>query len=608
MQDFKQLTTLVRRYVIESTTMAGSGHPTSCLSAVDLMTVLMFGGYFRADLKNPEYVNNDRLIFSKGHAAPLLYSLYTVAGAIDKKELLTLRTFGSRLEGHPTMKFPYTEVPTGSLGQGLSVGVGMAMNAKSLDKLPYNTFVLLGDSEFAEGQNWEALQIASYYKLNNLIGILDVNRLGQRGETMLGYDIVTYKKRIASFGWDVITIDGHNIKAIHNAYKKAIHSKHKPFMIIAKTTKGKGIKFLENKNGWHGKALQTDEAKKALNILKIKDENLVGKIKKPTKVKNKKYIVKSLIYNIYKEGDYIATRKAYGNILKHLGEIRNDIVVLDAETSNSTYVQTFAEKYPKHFFEMFIAEQNMISIAMGLSARGKKPFISTFAAFFSRAHDQIRMAQYAQTNICFVGSHVGVSIGEDGASQMGLEDIAMFRSFLGSVVLYPSDAVSTERLVVCMADYHGLSYIRTTRMDTPVIYSEKTNFKIGGSQTIKKSKHDVVTVLTAGVTVHEALQAYEMLKQKGIIIRVVDLYSIKPLDLTVIKKACADTKALIVVEDHYKEGGIYEAVCGSGVVTKPTYSLCVQKQPMSGRPEELLSYEEVDAQAIVKQVSLVVHI
>lgn len=599
----KKLATLIRYFILASTTAAGSGHPTSSLSATDLMATLMFGGFFKADLNNPSHPNNDRLIFSKGHAAPLFYSLYAAAGKVSEQDLLTLRQLGSKLEGHPTMDFAYTEAATGSLGQGLSVGLGMALNAKYLDKLPYKTFVLLGDSEMAEGSVWEAIQLAAHYKLDNLIGIIDVNRLGQRGETMLGHHVETYAKRVAAFGWKTIVVDGHDIKKIATAYKQALAVKGKPVMIIAKTIKGKGVKFLENKEGWHGKALNSQECEQAIKGLGQVDTKLVGAVTQPAAGKIKTIQAAGVKPPSYTLGEKVATRKAFGNALARLQPKFPNIVSLDAETSNSTMAETFKKMYPRNFFEMYIAEQNMVGAALGLSRRQKIPFVSTFTAFFTRAYDQIRMSQYCNANIKFVGSHAGVSIGEDGASQMGLEEIAMFRTLLNSVVLYPSDAMSTEKLVEAMAGHQGNVYMQTTRMDTPVIYDASEQFAIGGSKTLRSSAQDVVTVVAAGVTLFEALKAHESLAKEGVNIRVIDLYSIKPLDTAALKKAVQETKAIITVEDHCAQGGLGEAVASalSDTGTKIKI-LAVSKTPHSGKPSELLALEEIDSTAIIKAV------
>ncbi len=605
-KNLEKLGKLIRYYILMSSTKAGSGHPSSSLSATDLMTGLFFGGFFRFDLKNPRLKNNDRLIFSKGHASPLFYSLYAAAGAVSENELTTLRKFGSKLEGHPTMEFVYTEAATGSLGQGLSIGVGMALNAKYVDKLPYRTYVLLGDSEMAEGQVWEAMEIASFYKLDNLVGILDVNKLGQRGETMYGYNLEVYQKRAESFGWETIVIDGHNLKEIVKAFEKSTVVKDKPVIIIAKTIKGKGVSLLEGVDGWHGKALSPDEFEKALKELGEVDKSLTGGLAKPEKAKTQNSKVKNTSQKLevgYKKGEMVATRKAYGNALVRIYPENPDMVVLDAEVSNSTYSDIFKKAYPERFFEMYIAEQNMVGVSLGLSRRGKIPFISTFAAFFTRAFDQIRMSQYSDGNIKFCGSHAGVSIGDDGSSQMGLEDIALFRTLLNGVVLYPSDAVSADKLVEQAAIHKGNVYIRTTRAETPIIYDNDEKFIIGGSKILRQNHNDRVTIVSAGITLHEALKAYEELQKEKINIRVIDLYSIKPIDAKNLEKAAKETKAIITVEDHFEAGGIGEAVkgalAGSG---EKVYSLFVSKMPKSGKPQELLEYEGIDSKAIIAKV------
>ena len=598
MKDLDEIAKLIRYYILKSTTQAGSGHPTTCLSAVELMVSLLFGGFFHFDSEHPQNPNNDRLIFSKGHAAPLLYSLWTVAGKLTEDELLTLRKFGSPLEGHPVRAFPYAEAATGSLGQGLSIGVGMAINGKCIDRLPYRVFVLLGDSEMAEGSVWEAIQIADYYKLNNLIGIIDVNRLGQRGETMYGWDLSAYEKRVSSFGWKTICIDGHNFDEIFKAYEEALKS-NSPTMIIAKTVKGKGVSFLENKEGRHGVALTQEEFNQALKELgQIK--KFSATLKKPESLKpNPASIEIKEFERKYSIGEKVATRRAYGEALVKIFPEFPDIVVLDAEVSNSTYAEIFKKHYPERFFECFVAEQNMVGMAVGLSLRGKIPFVSTFAAFLTRAFDHIRMAQYSDANIKFIGSHAGVSIGQDGPSQMGLEDIAMMRSILNSVVLYPSDAVSTEKLVKEAAKHKGIVYIRTTRSATPVIYSDNEEFPIGGAKVLKASDSDLFTIVGAGITLHEALKAYEELKNKGIYVRVIDLYSVKPLNADLLKQALNETKAIITVEDHYPAGGIGEAV-KSEVGSERVYSLSCKKTPKSGTPEELLNYEGISSKSIAE--------
>lgn len=599
----EKLAKLVRYWSLVSTTEAGSGHPSSSLSAADLMVGLLFGGAFRFDAGRPRHPNNDRLIFSKGHASPLFYSLWLAAGKVTEQEMMTLRKFGSPLEGHPTPAFLYTEAATGSLGQGLSIGVGMALNAKYLDRLPYRTYVLLGDSEMAEGSQWEAMEIAAYYKLDNLVGVLDVNRLGQRGETMYGHDLDAYKRKAAAFGWEPIVIDGHHLPQILTAYEQAGRVRDKPVIIIAKTEKGKGVSFIEGKNGWHGKALKKDELLRALEELGPVDTAIRGEMQRPGDIEpqnRKAEKAKPLSY----DGDKpVSTRHAYGTALERLYPKYPDIVVLDAEVSNSTFAEIFKKTYPDRFFEMFIAEQNMVGTGLGLSLRGKVPFVSTFAAFLTRAFDQIRMSQYSDANVKFCGSHAGVSIGVDGSSQMGLEDIAMFRTILNSVVLYPSDAVSAEKLVEEAARHKGIVYLRTTREDTPVIYRNDEAFRIGGSKVLRRNAKDAATVVAAGITLHEALAAYEELKKDGIFIGVVDLYSIKPVDVQTLTGAARATKRIITVEDHFAEGGIGEAVRSAlAGVAVSIHSLAVRKAPKSGQPKELLDYEEISRKAIVKKV------
>ncbi len=613
--DLEKLSKLVRYYILTSTSAAGSGHPTSSLSAVELTSTLLFGGFFRFDLGNKDNPHNDRLIFSKGHASPLFYSLFAAAGTISEDELLTMRKFGSRLEGHPTLEFPYTEVPTGSLGQGLSVGLGMALNSKYIDKTGFRTFVLMGDSEVAEGSVWEAMGVASFYKLDNLVGILDVNRLGQSRETMLGHDIKTYEKRISSFGWEAVVLeDGHDIGQIIAAYDRTLACRDKPIMIIARTLKGKGISFLEDKENWHGKALSKEKLKLALGELGYIDRDLRGSITPPEEIKHQATELKSDLQvspthqvestTDYLIGNLLTTRNAFGNALVRLFPRYPNMVVMDGETSNSTFSELFAKAYPQNYFEMFIAEQNMAGAALGLAKQGKIPFITAFAAFFSRAFDQIRMAQYADANIKYCGSHAGVSIGEDGSSQMGLEDIAMFRSLLGSVVLYPSDAVSAEKLTEEAIKHRGIVYIRTTRKDTPVIYRADEEFPIGGSKILRESPLDKVTVIGAGVTLHEALKAYDLCKDKGISIRVIDLYSISPLDVKTLRRSAEDTKAVITVEDHHKAGGLGEAVAATLSGTgKSVNIMAVEKIPHSGKPDELLEYEGINAEAIYSKVT-----
>jgi transketolase len=603
MEKLSRLAALVRYYILACSTQAGSGHPTSSLSATELMVALLFGGIFRYDVQNPDHPNNDRLIFSKGHASPLLYGLWAAAGRLTEQELTTYRTLASPLEGHPTVAFPYVDAATGSLGQGLAIGVGMALNAKHLDRLPYRTYVLLGDSEMTEGSQWEAIQLAAHYGLDNLIAILDVNRLGQRGPTMYGHDLNAYEKRISAFGWETIPIDGHSLSEILDAYRRALSVSGRPVMLIAKTIKGKGVSFLEDKDGWHGKALSRDEFERALAELGEVDKTVRGEILTPEDLYPEEREPASMEEMQYPRGRAVATRDAYGRALRRIYPHFPLLVSLDGEVSNSTKSEIFREAYPDRFFEMYVAEQNMVGVALGLACRNKIPFVSTFAAFFTRAFDQIRMSRYSEGNIKFVGSHAGVAIGEDGPSQMGLEDIAMFRTVLDGVVLYPADAVSTEKLVEEAARHRGMAYIRTTRGTTPVIYSPNEAFPIGGSKVLRKSDGDAVTIIGAGVTLHEALAAYEELRKEGIFATIIDLYSVKPIDTETLGKAARRTRAVITVEDHYAEGGIGEAVRSAlaGELV-PVYSLAVRRKPRSASPETLLDYEEISRRAIVRKV------
>lgn len=606
-EKLEKLAGLIRYYILISTTEAGSGHPTSSLSAVELMVGLLFGGIFRFDLDRPDLPNNDRLIFSKGHASPLFYALYAAAGRLSENDIKTLRRFGSSLEGHLTKAFPYTEVATGSLGQGLSIGLGIALSAKYLDRLSFKTYVLLGDSEMSEGSQWESIQLAAYYELNNLIGIIDVNRLGQRGETMYGRDVEAYRRRIGAFGWETIVIDGHSLAEVIAAYKQANQVKDRPVMIIAKTVKGKGVSFLEDREGWHGKALNTDQLAEALRELGEIDLLVRGRTAIPEDLRPQILTPSELSPINYQPGREIATRKAYGQALTRIYSQYPDIVVLDAEVSNSTFTSTFQEKYPGRFFEMFIAEQNMVGAALGLASRGKIPFVSTFAAFFTRSFDQIRMGQYSLANIKFAGSHAGVSIGEDGPSQMGLEDIALFRTLFNCAVIYPADAIATEKLVEEAARFPGMVYMRLTRNETPVIYQMAEEFIIGGSKVLKSDRDDLITIVAAGVTLFEALAAYESLKREGIFIRVIDLYSLKPVDEKTLKKAAQETRAVITVEDHFAAGGLGEAVL-SALATEAAavHILAVRKMPKSGKSSELLDFEGISQRAIIAKVKEVI--
>lgn len=600
--------TNLRIHSILSTSEAGSGHPTTCLSAADIVSALFFHAmrYDCADAQNP---NNDRFILSKGHAAPLLYGAYAEAGIIPVDDLLTLRQIDSILEGHPTPRFDWTEVATGSLGQGLSLGLGMALNGKYLDKSDYRVYVLLGDGETAEGGVWEAAALASHYQLNNLIGIVDVNALGQSQRTMYAHDIDTYCSRFEAFGWQTIGIDGHDFDEILPALEKAKSSTDKPTMIVAKTYKGKGVSSLENEDNWHGKAVpKGEDLDKVLAELGPLHTDIPVQIESPSQTNNTTSAVTACEPPEYASDEEVATRGGYGTGLAKLGAANPNVVALDGDTKNSTYAEQFMELYPDRFFEMFIAEQNLVGAGIGLAKRGKIPFVSTFAAFLSRAYDQIRMSAISQANIKYAGSHCGVSIGEDGPSQMGLEDIAMFRAIPESVVLYPSDAVAAERLVAEAAAHHGIVYIRTSRPKTAILYDATDSFPIGGSKVVRESAEDKVTIVAAGVTLHEALQAHDRLAAEGINIRIIDLYSIKPIDSATLLSAAAETNnTLITVEDHYPEGGLGDAVLDAvAAADVRVHKLAVTGIPRSGKPEELLELHGISANAIVRKVKDIV--
>ncbi|HEX4644074.1 MAG TPA: transketolase [Verrucomicrobiae bacterium] len=592
---------------IQATTAAGSGHPSSCCSAADLVAALFFG-HMRYDPKDPRYANNDRFILSKGHAAPLLYAAWAEAGLFPREHLLTLRRLDSDLEGHPTPRLSFADVATGSLGQGLSVGVGMALCAR-LDNLDYRTYVLLGDGECAEGSVWEAASLAGVNQLNNLVAIVDVNRLGQSDPTAYGYDLDAYRRRFEAFNWRTEVINGHDMEEILEVLGAAGLGKQ-PLAIIAQTQKGHGVSFMEDKEGWHGKALSKDEAAKAIAELQPKAKSgLAEPIPAPSILPLPKNEAPASYPPIaYKMGDLVATREAFGNALARIGEVDLRITAMDGDTKNSTFSDKFMKKFPDRFVECYIAEQNMVGVATGYATRGKVPFASTFACFLSRAYDQIRMAGISMANVKLAGSHVGVSIGEDGTSQMALEDLAMMRAVAGSVVLYPSDAVCAEKLVEQMALHQGVAFLRTSRPKTPVIYQNDEQFPIGGAKILKQTAGDKVTVVAAGVTLFESLKAAETLAKDGVTITVIDAYSVKPLAKDLIKGAAQKTNNLVLtVEDHYPEGGLGDAVAGElsedGVkVTK----LAVRELPHSGKPEELVHKYGIDADAIVQAVKSLV--
>ncbi len=611
----KAMGQLLRRHCVETTTIAGSGHPTTCLSAADIVAALFFHA-LRYDVPNPDNPLNDRFVLSKGHAAPLLYAVWAEAGAIPVERLKTLRRIDSELEGHPTPRFRWAEVATGSLGQGLSIAVGMALAGK-MDKLPYRVYALLGDGEVAEGGVWEAVAFASHYRLDNLTAIVDVNRLGQSGPTMVQHELEVYARRFSAFGWYPILVDGHDFEQLLDAFDQAAAVKGQPTVILARTLKGKGVSFLEDKEGWHGRPLPKDLAEKALAELALTEEQIALarslKVRSPdliaTAVPAPQSPVPDPELPRYELGQQVATREAYGDALVALGKVNSLVVALDGDVKNSTFSEKFLAAFPDRFIECFIAEQNMIGAAVGLAARGKIPFASSFACFLMRAYDFIRMAGISMANIKLCGSHAGVSIGEDGPSQMGLEDIAAMRAIPRSVVLYPCDAVSTVKLVAEMAKYRGIAYLRTTRPKTPVIYNNEEEFPIGGLKVLRRSDNDAVTVVAAGITVFEALKAYEALANEGIHIRVVDLYSVKPLDEEALVRNAKETNGLIItVEDHYPEGGLGDAVAGA--VSKEgvrVHKLAVNDLPRSGKPEELMDAFGISAKHIVQTVKQLVN-
>jgi len=582
---------------VRAAAVTKSGHPTSSMSAADLMAVLL-DGYLRYDFDHPENPANDHLIFSKGHASPLLYSLYKAAGAISDDELLTFRKFESRLEGHPTPVLPWVDVATGSLGQGLPIAVGVALAGKRLDRLPYRVWVLTGDSEMAEGSMWEAFEHAAYAQLDNLTAIVDVNRLGQRGETMHGWDLDSYARRAEANGWHAIEIDGHDVEAIDAAYAEALSVEGKPVAIVARTVKGKGVAAVEDKGGMHGKAL--DDPEEAIEELGgIRD--LTIDVSRPEAGEPHTFETGTLELPRYDVGEEVATRKAYGEALAAVGTADGGVVSLDGEVSNSTFAEIFTDAHPERYFEMFIAEQQMVAAAVGMQVRGWKPFASTFAAFLTRAYDFVRMAAVSRASIALCGSHAGVSIGEDGPSQMALEDLAMMRAVGGSTVLYPCDGNQTARLVAAMAALDGIRYLRTTRAATPVLYEADEEFPVGGSKVLRSSDEDDVTIVGAGITVHEALAAAEALAGDGIAARVIDCYSVKPIDAGTLRSAAEATGCVLTVEDHWPEGGLGEAVLAALADTDdrpPVTVLAVDGMPGSGTPAELLAAAGIDADHI----------
>jgi transketolase len=605
----RNIATQLRIDSVLSTSEAGSGHPTTCCSAAEIVATLFFAE-MRFLPSDPQNDQNDRFVLSKGHAAPILYAAWAEAGAFPRSELLTLRELTSDLEGHPTPRLPFVDVATGSLGQGLPAAVGIALNARRIGS-DYRTYALMGDGESAEGSVWEAAEMAEHFKLDNLCGIIDVNRLGQSRPTALGHDLQKYADRWNAFGWHAIVVDGHDVEALLAAFAEARATSGKPTMVLAKTLKGKGISFAENKDGWHGKALkkgeELDRALAELNAQMIANAGDAPAIKAPAKRGSAPDLKPTPPANIpapaHKLGESIATREAYGSALARLGAVDTRLVALDADVGNSTFSDRFEKAFPDRFFQAYIAEQVMVGAAMGLASRGAIAFPSTFACFLSRAYDFIRMAGISTLNLKLAGSHAGVSIGEDGPSQMALEDLAMMRGVPNCAVVYPCDAMSTERLIESMAYHHGPAYMRTSRPKTPVIYGPDEAFPIGGCKVLRSSADDRATLVGAGVTLFEALKAHDLLKAKGIVTRVIDLYSLQPIDEKTLREAGAATGLIVTVEDHYPAGGIGEAVesavAMSGV---KVHKLAVREIPRSGKPDELLDRFGISAAHIVEAV------
>ncbi len=596
LDQWRELGQQLRVDSIRSSAAAGSGHPTSSMSAADLMAVLM-SKYLQYDFDEPENPNNDHLIFSKGHASPLLYSMYKAAGAITDDEMLTFRQQGSRLQGHPTPVIPWVDVATGSLGQGLPIGVGVALAGKRLDRLPYRVWVLCGDSEMAEGSIWEAIEHAAFNELDNLTAIIDVNRLGQTGETMHGWNLDYFKRRLEACGWHAIEVDGHDVHAIDMALGEAASVRGKPSCIVARTVKGQGDPAVANKNGAHGKPVPNpEETIKGLGGLR----NIHIDVAKPTS-DAQPYVFEttgSLELPRYELGGKEAVRKAYGDALAALGNANGKVVALDGEVGNSTYSEIFKQAHPDRYFEMYIAEQQLVAAAVGMQVRGWRPYAATFSAFLSRAYDFVRMGAISQADMSLVGSHAGVSIGEDGPSQMALEDIASLRAVYGSTVLYPSDPNQTAQLVAQMADRDGIVFLRTTREKTPVIYSPDEQFSIGGSRVVRQGDDDAVTLIGAGITLHEAMKAADALADDGISARVIDLYSIKPIDAETLRAAARDTGHLVTVEDHWPQGGLGDAVLevfADSDERPRIVKLAVGHLPGSATPEQQLAAAGIDA-------------
>ena len=605
------IATQLRIDSIRSTTAAGSGHPTTCMSAADIVAALFFAE-MRFDPRHPKHAHNDRFVLSKGHAAPLLYAAWAAVGFVDRDELLKLRELGSDLEGHPTPRLPFVDVATGSLGQGLAAGLGIALNARRI-KSSYRTYVLLGDGETAEGSVWEAAESAVHFGVDNLVGITDVNRLGQSRPTMWQHDLGALARRWEGFGWHTIQIDGHDLPQVLDALAEARATRGRPTMILAKTYKGYGVSFVQDKEGWHGKPLKAgDETDRAIKELEATlrpveagaVDALRAAIPRPEAPDTPPMRRPAIPPPSYKAGDLVATREAYGSALARIGQIDERIVVLDADVGNSTFSERFEKVAPDRFFQHYIAEQVMVGTAMGLASRGAIPFPSTFACFLTRAYDFIRMGAISNLNIKLAGSHAGVSIGEDGPSQMALEDLAMTRAEPNFTVLYPSDAVCAERCVELAAYQPGPVYIRTSRPKTPVTYDVNEPVTVGGSKVLRQSAADAATVIGAGVTLFEALKAFDLLAGEGIAVRVIDAYSVQPIDVETITAAARATSGRVVtVEDHYAAGGLGDAVAAAIAPAGYTvHRLAVREIPRSGKPDELLDRFGISARHVVEAV------
>ena len=591
---------------IRATSTAGSGHPTSCCSAAEIMAALFFG-QMRFDPKNPSHEDNDRFVLSKGHAAPVLYAAWAEAGVIDSAQLASLRRIDSDLEGHPTPRLPFVDVATGSLGQGICAAIGIALNARRIKSL-YRTYALLGDGESAEGSVWEAAQTATRFGLDNLCAIIDVNGLGQSQVTQYGHDMAAYEHRWRAFGWNAIVVDGHDLAALLDAFEEAAQTTGRPSMVLARTLKGKGISFVEGRDGWHGKPLKGDDLERAVRELEgqIGPEATNPAIPAPPSREVHKTLpeVGPVQLPDYEMGRMVATREAYGAVLAALGTADPRVVVLDADVKNSTFSDAFEQLHPDRFYQTYIAEQVMVGAALGLASRGAIPFPSTFACFLTRAADFIRMGGIGNVNVKLAGSHAGVSIGEDGPSQMALEDLGMMRAVPGCVVLYPCDGVSASKLVIAAATHNGMTYMRTSRPKTPVIYAASEEFTIGGSKVLRESAADIATVVGAGVTVFEALAAHDDLREEGVNVRVIDAYSVQPIDeSTLVRSALATGGHLITVEDHYAPGGLGDAVSDAVAPYGITVErLAVREVPRSGPSAELLDRFGISSRQIATAV------